>query len=106
VKPIDHEMVAQMAESHDAIVTVEEHVVMGGAGSAVLESMHEQNIVVPVLQLGLPDHNIDHGEQKELLAIAGLDGQGIQASIEKRFGHLLHPGASDSDSASRPRLVS
>ncbi len=106
VKPIDQEMIAQMAQSHEAFVTLEEHVVMGGAGSAVLETMHEQNIVVPVLQLGLPDHNIDHGEQKQLLSIAGLDAAGIQASIKKRFAHLLRTDGADADSQTRPRLVS
>ncbi|MGB7182568.1 MAG: 1-deoxy-D-xylulose-5-phosphate synthase, partial [Burkholderiaceae bacterium] len=116
VKPIDREMIARMAQSHDALVTVEEHVVMGGAGSAVIESMHAQGLVTPVLQIGLPDHNIDHGEQSELLALAGLDATGIERQVRARFGHLFdaaglesalqEPRGPDDSSSAGPRLVS
>jgi len=99
VKPIDHEMIAQLSKTHDAFVTVEEHVVMGGAGSAVVEAMNADGISRPVMQLGLPDENIDHGDQKKLLAMVGLDAAGIQQSIEQRFGELL-------SSDGTPRLVS
>lgn len=85
VKPIDADMVAEIARTHEAIVTVEENVVMAGAGSAVLEVLAAQGTQIPTLQLGLPDHFIDHGDQKKLLSLAGLDAQGIEASIRARF---------------------
>jgi 1-deoxy-D-xylulose-5-phosphate synthase len=97
VKPIDTELLADLARSHDAFVTLEEHVIMGGAGSAVLEAMAEASIVKSVLQLGLPDRFIDHGEQGQLLRLAGLDGAGIEASVRQRFGDLM--------SGTMPRLV-
>jgi 1-deoxy-D-xylulose-5-phosphate synthase len=86
VKPLDVELVAQLAQSHDAIVTIEEGCIMGGAGSAVAEALAEAGIVKPVLHLGLPDKFIDHGDAGQLLAECGLDGKGIVASVRKRFG--------------------
>jgi 1-deoxy-D-xylulose-5-phosphate synthase len=86
VKPLDVELVKQLAENHDALVTVEEGAVMGGAGSAVAEALAEAGIVKPILHLGLPDRFIDHGDAAQLLATCGLDGKGIAASIRKRFG--------------------
>ena len=98
VKPIDTEMIAELAKTHDAFVTVEEHVVMGGAGSACLEAMAALDVQKPVLNLGLPDRFIDHGDHQQLLGLEGLNAQGIEASIRARFGHLLAQTA--------PRLVS
>ena len=98
VKPVDAALIAELARSHSAIVTVEEHAVMGGAGSAVAESLAEQGIVVPLLQLGLSDRFIDHGEQAELLRAEGLDAAGIERSVLARFGELVAGGP--------PRLVS
>ena len=86
VKPLDAELVRQLAQHHAAIVTVEEACVMGGAGSAVAECLAEAGIVKPVLQLGLPDKFIDHGDAALLLAACGLDASGIAAAIRKRFG--------------------
>ncbi|GHD56447.1 1-deoxy-D-xylulose-5-phosphate synthase [Jeongeupia chitinilytica] len=86
VKPLDDALVAELVAAHDLIVTVEENAIMGGAGSAVLESMMKQGIVKPVLQLGLPDDYVEHGEQKQLLADCGLDAAGIEASIRTRLG--------------------
>jgi 1-deoxy-D-xylulose-5-phosphate synthase len=86
VKPLDVELVKQLAEAHDAIVTVEEGCIMGGAGSAVAEAMAEAGIVKPVLHLGLPDKFIDHGDPAVLLAGCGLDAKGIAASVRQRFG--------------------
>lgn len=86
VKPIDSELICQLAASHDAIVTVEEGSAMGGAGSAVAEALAQEGIVKPILILGLPDRFIDHGDAPQLLASCGLDGKGIAASIRKRFG--------------------
>jgi len=86
VKPVDADMLAELARTHEAFVTVEEHVVMGGAGSAVAEAMAARRIVLPLLQLGLPDRFIDHGDQAQLLRLEGLDGAGIERSIRDRFG--------------------
>ena len=85
VKPLDVELVKQLATTHDVLVTVEEGSVMGGAGAAVSEALAEAGIVKPVLHLGLPDKFIDHGDVAQLLAMCGLDAKGIEASIRKRF---------------------
>jgi 1-deoxy-D-xylulose-5-phosphate synthase len=88
VKPLDDELVAQLARSHALLVTVEDNVVMGGAGSAVAESLTAQGIGAALLHLGLPDQFIDHGDQNQLLAVAGLNKDGILASIRARLGQL------------------
>src|SRR5690606_37521777 len=93
VKPLDRDLVRELAEGHDALVTVEEAAIMGGAGSAVCEALNDMGLCMPVLQLGLPDVFIDHGEQKALLAGLGLDAAGIEASVRRRFGSLLQAGA-------------
>ncbi len=81
VKPLDDELVASLAASHDLLVTVEENTVLGGAGSAVTESLNNQRIVVKVLQLGLPDVFIDQGDHAQMLADCGLDKNGIIRSV-------------------------
>nr|WP_187359940.1 1-deoxy-D-xylulose-5-phosphate synthase [Chitinolyticbacter meiyuanensis] len=86
VKPLDIELVKQLAADHALLVTVEENAVMGGAGSAVLEALCAAGINVPVLQLGLPDGYVDHGEQKQLIADCGLDAAGIEAAVRQRLG--------------------
>lgn len=86
VKPLDVELVKTLAREHDYLVTVEEGCVMGGAGSAVLEALSEAGIDVPVLQLGLPDRFIDHGDPAFLLSQSGLDAKGIETSVRQRFG--------------------
>ena len=98
VKPVDADLIEALARSHDAFVTIEEHAVMGGAGSACLEAMAARGIARPVLQLGLRDHFIDHGDPSLLLRLEGLDAAGIEKSIRERFGDLLGGDAS-------PRLV-
>ena len=90
-KPLDVELLLQVAQSHIALVTLEEGSVMGGAGSAVLEALHAAGVLVPVLQLGLDDSFIEHGDPARLLSLQGLDAAGIQASIAQRFGALLKP---------------
>ncbi|HTO47466.1 MAG TPA: 1-deoxy-D-xylulose-5-phosphate synthase [Burkholderiales bacterium] len=85
VKPLDDALVAQLARSHALLVTLEDNVVMGGAGGAVAESLAAQGIAAPMLHLGLPDHFIDHGDQNQLLVLAGLNKDGILASIRKRL---------------------
>jgi len=86
VKPLDVDLVAKLAREHDALVTVEENVVSGGAGSAVGEALAAEGIVVPLLHLGLPDTFVDHGDPAQLLVECGLDAAGIAASITARFG--------------------
>jgi 1-deoxy-D-xylulose-5-phosphate synthase len=86
VKPLDVELLRQLAASHDYLVTVEEGSIMGGAGAAVAEALAAEGIVKPLLMLGLPDRFIDHGDPATLLAGVGLDAKGIAASITKRFG--------------------
>ena len=86
VKPLDTELVLAMAAEHPlGLVTLEEGSVMGGAGGAVSETLTSHDIVIPLLHLGLPDRFIDHGEQGALLAGVGLDANGIENSIRKRF---------------------
>jgi 1-deoxy-D-xylulose-5-phosphate synthase len=88
VKPLDADLVARLALEHDALVTVEESVVAGGAGSAVAEALAEQGILIPLLHLGLPDTFIDHGDPAQLLAKCGLSAPGIVASIRSGFAAL------------------
>lgn len=92
VKPLDIELVQQLAQDHVALVTLEEGCVMGGAGSAVSEALNAAGLDIPVLQLGLPDQFIDHGDQLALLAQQGLDGAGVAASIRARYADLLATG--------------
>ncbi len=89
-KPLDTELLARIAATHDALVTVEEGTVMGGAGSAVLEALQDLQLPKPVLVLGVPDVFTEHGDPVRLLAELGLDAAGIQASIAKRFVNLLN----------------
>jgi len=81
VKPIDDELIFRLATSHDYLVTIEENVVMGGAGSAVAESLSAQNLSTPLLQLGLPDQFVEHGDPAVLLADCGLNRDGIVRSV-------------------------
>ncbi|HNZ89967.1 MAG TPA: 1-deoxy-D-xylulose-5-phosphate synthase [Acidovorax sp.] len=84
-KPLDQELLLEVAARHDALVTLEEGAIMGGAGSAVLEALAAAQVVLPVLQLGLPDLFIEHGDPAKLLALQGLDASGIERSIRVRF---------------------
>ena len=85
VKPLDIDLLKQLAQTHDYLVSVEEGAKMGGAGSAIAEALAELNITKPLLILGLPDEFIDHGDAAQLLALVGLDGAGITKSIEQHF---------------------
>src|SRR3954452_4958482 len=84
VKPLDDELVASLAQNHQLLVTVEENTIMGGAGSAVLESLASSGITVSTLQLGLPDVFIDQGDPSQMLADCGLDKAGIARSVQAR----------------------
>ena len=86
IKPLDAALVAELAQTHEAIVTVEEGCVMGGAGSAVMEALHAAGLATPVLALGLPDSFIEHGDPAKLLALNGLDADGIAQAVAARFG--------------------
>ncbi len=83
VKPIDRDLIESLAKSHDYLVTLEENVVMGGAGTAVAEVLVELKLQKPTLHLGLPDRFVEHGDPAVLLARCGLDANGIQASLNK-----------------------
>jgi 1-deoxy-D-xylulose-5-phosphate synthase len=85
VKPLDTELLAQIAQDHDRLVTLEEGCTMGGAGSAVTEALQALKINRSVLQLGLPDAFIEHGDPAKLLALQGLDALGIEAQIRKHW---------------------
>jgi 1-deoxy-D-xylulose-5-phosphate synthase len=89
-KPLDTELLAKIAATHDALVTVEEGAIMGGAGSAVLEALQDLQQPKPVLVLGIGDGFTEHGDPAKLLAEMGLDAAGIQASVEKGFATLLN----------------
>ena len=85
VKPLDEALVVEMARQHELLVTVEENVIAGGAGSAVAESLAARGVNVPLLHLGLPDRFVDHGDQNLLLSAVGLDAEGIAAAVETRL---------------------
>ncbi|MFZ5549044.1 MAG: 1-deoxy-D-xylulose-5-phosphate synthase [Pseudomonadota bacterium] len=88
-KPLDEALVLELARSHEALVTVEEGCLPGGAGSAVLEALATAGMATPVLRLGLPDEFIEHGDPAKLLALCGLDAAGIEQAVLKRFGAPL-----------------
>jgi 1-deoxy-D-xylulose-5-phosphate synthase len=88
-KPLDLDLLTTVARSHQALVTLEEGALMGGAGSAVLEALQAEGLELPVLCRGLADQFIEHGDPARLLAMQGLDAAGIEASIRKRFASLL-----------------
>ena len=87
VKPLDGELILQLADTHELLVTVEENVVMGGAGSAVLELLQQNRRNVSVLQLGLPDRFVEQGDPALQLAACGLDKAGLMRSIQARLAY-------------------
>jgi len=88
VKPLDVEMILQQAATHELLVTIEENAIMGGAGSAVNECLHVHQCHIPVLNLGLADSFLEHGNTPILLADSGLDKAGIQHAISRRLSQL------------------
>jgi len=92
VKPLDVELVFRLATTHDLLVTIEENVTRGGAGSAVLEALAGDGLAMPVLQLGLPDAFVEHGDPQQLLAECGLDRDGIVRSIQERLAGASRSG--------------
>jgi 1-deoxy-D-xylulose-5-phosphate synthase len=91
IKPIDQALIRSLAETHDLLVTLEENSIGGGAGSAVIEFLAAEGIVMPVLQLGLPDKLIDHGTHAEQLVSINLDSDSIQSAITERLKQLTGP---------------
>lgn len=99
VKPLDIELIDRLAESHSLLVTLEENVIAGGAGSAVIEYLNQRGCHIAFMQLGLPDQFIDHGNHKELLSQLGLDAAGIQQSIAERVPLLTSKPLADTEGA-------
>ena len=89
IKPLDTALVLELARTHEALVTLEEGSIMGGAGAAVSEALSAAGVAKAVLHLGLPDIFVEHGDPAKLLALCGLDARGIEQSIVKRFGPSL-----------------
>jgi 1-deoxy-D-xylulose-5-phosphate synthase len=85
VKPLDESLIRQLAASHELLVTIEENSIMGGAGSAVSEFLARENILKPMLHLGLPDYYVEHAKPAQMLAECGLDAAGIEAAIRQRL---------------------
>ena len=88
VKPLDKEMILSLVNSHELLVTLEENSIAGGAGSAVSEFLAEQAVVMPILQLGLPDQFIDHANHQQQLEMVGLDAQQILNRIQERLDRI------------------
>ncbi|MDP3521128.1 MAG: 1-deoxy-D-xylulose-5-phosphate synthase [Hydrogenophaga sp.] len=97
-KPLDVDLLLELARSHQAIVTVEDGAVMGGAGSAVLEALQAAGLNLPVLQLGIPDRFIEHGDPAKLYSQLGLDAQGMERSIRARFADAIPASSAGSES--------
>lgn len=87
IKPLDDKLLLELAASHDLLVTLEDNAVMGGAGSAVNESLAAHRKLIPVLNLGLPDRFQEHGTREELLTDAGLDSNAIIAAVDAYLDH-------------------
>ncbi|WP_114653885.1 1-deoxy-D-xylulose-5-phosphate synthase [Polynucleobacter necessarius] len=85
VKPLDLDLLKSLAQDHDYFVTIEDGVIQGGAGSACLEALSAMGINKPLLQLGLPDEFVEHGDYKLLMSKCGLDSEGIAKAISSRF---------------------
>ncbi|CAN1515436.1 Dxs Deoxyxylulose-5-phosphate synthase [Burkholderiaceae bacterium] len=90
-KPLDTELLLELARTHEALVTVEEGCTMGGAGSAVMEALNHAGMTKPVLALGLGDFFTEQGDPAKLLAQQGLDAPGIEASVRQRFAAWVAP---------------
>ncbi|NQD93418.1 1-deoxy-D-xylulose-5-phosphate synthase [Pseudomonas sp. CrR25] len=88
VKPLDEALVRQLAADHQLLVTVEENSIMGGAGSAVSEFLARENLLKPVLHLGLPDYYVEHAKPAQMLAECGLHEAGIEAAVRQRLSLL------------------
>ena len=88
IKPLDRALILELAASHQGFVTIEDNVVMGGAGSGVAELLNAEDVLLPMLHLGLPDEFQHHASREDLLAEAGIDAAGIRAAVLKRWPQL------------------
>lgn len=104
VKPLDVALVLEIASRHDLIVTLEENVIAGGAGSAVAEALAHHGIAIEMLHLGLPDSFVDHGEQGQLLASIGLDAPSLIRAIDERIRLMHRVTRSETRSVGAPAL--
>jgi 1-deoxy-D-xylulose-5-phosphate synthase len=93
VKPLDRELILELARSHDGFVTLEDNAVQGGAGSAVAELLNAEGIALPILHLGLPDLFLEHASREQVLSDAGLDLAGMRDAILQRWPALAAPPA-------------
>jgi len=84
VKPLDTDMLQRIASEHSLLLTIEENALMGGAGSGINEYLQSQNIQTETINLGLPDHFVEHGSSAQLLADCGLDANGIVRAVKQR----------------------
>jgi len=91
IKPLDRELVLQVAAKHRAIVTIEENALPGGAGAAVAETLADAGVLIPLHLIGIPDRYIEHGSREDCLAAAGLDATGLAAQIEPWWRGLQEP---------------
>jgi len=85
VKPLDLDLLRQLAHDHRLLVTLEENAVAGGAGAGVAEALAELGLTLPILHLGLPDTFIEHGDPVNMLAACGLDAAGIERAVRQRI---------------------
>ena len=88
VKPLDQQAIITAAQEYDLLVTIEENVIAGGAGSGINELLMQEAVIKPVLNLGLPDRWVDQGTHKQLLAECGLDSEGIEQKINQYLSKL------------------
>jgi 1-deoxy-D-xylulose-5-phosphate synthase len=85
VKPLDVGLIVELAKSHEALVTLEDNAVMGGAGAGVAEALAAAGVTIPILHLGLPDTYLEHASREDLLSECGLDTEGIKPALLARF---------------------
>jgi len=85
IKPIDHKLIEEISDAYKLIVTIEDNVIAGGAGSAVNEQLAVLNSNAKILNLGLPDEFIEHGDQEQQKILNGLDASGIEKSIKEKL---------------------
>lgn len=105
IKPLDLALLRQMANSHHALLTIEEGSRMGGAGAAVAEALSDMGLAKPIRMLGLPDQFIDQGDASALLASCGLDARGIEAKVREWFGDYLETAHGLAEEAELPPVL-
>ena len=91
VKPLDETLLLELAADHACFVTIEDHAIAGGAGSAVNELFAARGVRKPMLNLGIPDRFVEHGSREDCLKSIGLDAPGIRASVESWLGAQQQP---------------